>query len=163
MHAFRQNNPTPQIIPLDFNITTIAGKGTENFLSSSFSSLKSPSGLFSTRFGEIFIADDEDNRVRKIGSTGVIQTVAGNGLEGFSCDFGLATEATFNQPSGVAVTSNNEIYIADSFNYRVRKVDTFGIITTVVGTGDTPFNGDGLLGTETNIGKPYRINIHPLS
>ena len=87
--------------------------------------------------GNIYIADSYNNRIRKVNSiTGIITTVAGNGTEGYSGDGGLATNAELYYPFGVAVDSNGNIYIADSGNNRIRKVNsTTGIITTIAGNG----------------------------
>jgi uncharacterized protein (TIGR03437 family) len=92
--------------------------------------------------GNLYIADTLDNRIRKV-SNGVISTVAGNGTPGFSGDNGLATSAELNGPVGVAVDSAGNLYIADSGNYRVRKVSG-GVITTVAGSGGPgyPLVGD---------------------
>jgi trimeric autotransporter adhesin len=83
----------------------------------------------------IYIADSGNNRVRKVDSTGIITTVAGNGTSGYSGDGGLATSAELNDPSGVAVDKVGNLYIADTLNHRVRKVSG-GLITTVAGNGN---------------------------
>ena len=72
-----------------------------------------------------------------------IQTIAGNGTQGFSGDFGLATDATLAFPMGVAKDQAGNVLIADQHNHRVRKVSPTGIITTVAGTGTAGFSGDG--------------------
>ena len=87
--------------------------------------------------GNLYIADTGNNRIRKV-SNGVITTVAGNGAQGFSGDNGPATSAQLNDPSGVAVDSAGNLYIADSDNNRIREVSN-GVITTVAGsTGTIP-------------------------
>jgi len=99
------------------------------------------SGLAVNAAGDIFIADQNDHRVRKV-SQGVISTVAGTGAAGFSGDGGLAANAQLNSPMGLAVDPQGDLYIADYQNNRVRRVSR-GIITTVVGNGATGSGGDG--------------------
>lgn len=93
--------------------------------------------------GNMFIADTGNNRIRKVTSSGTISTVAGNGVPGFSGDGGAATSAALNGPRGIAVDSAGNLYIADTGNSRVRKVNTSGVISTVAGTGVAGFGGDG--------------------
>ena len=93
--------------------------------------------------GNIFIPDYLNNRIRKVDTSGIITTVAGNGNQGFSGDGGPAVDASFYLPQTVAVDSEGNIFIADGPNRRIRKVDTSGIITTVVGNGNQGFSGDG--------------------
>ena len=83
---------------------------------------------------------------------GMIQTVAGNGIAGFSGDGGAATAASFNAPNILAVDANNNIYIGDGLNYRVRKLTTDGMITTIAGNGVRGRSGDGGLATDASLG-----------
>ncbi|MEI8279718.1 MAG: T9SS type A sorting domain-containing protein [Bacteroidota bacterium] len=94
--------------------------------------------------GNIFIADRNNNRIRKItASTGIITTVAGTGVAGYSGDGGLAINAQLNSPQIITVDAWNNIYIVDSNNLRIRKVDgNTGIISTFAGTGIAGFSGD---------------------
>ena len=92
--------------------------------------------------GNVYIADTSNRRVRKVSPSGTITTFAGSGGGGLG-DGGLATSAYLSYPKGLAVDDQGNLYIADWSNYRVRKVDTGGTITTVVGTGNGGFNGDG--------------------
>lgn len=99
-----------------------------------------PAGIALDGAGALYIADAANSRVRKV-SNGIITTIAGNGLSGFSGDGGPATSATLSAPVAVAVDASGNVYIADQNNSRVRKVAK-GIITTVAGSG-TPFlSGD---------------------
>ena len=94
--------------------------------------------------GNLFIADQYHHRIRKVDSaTGIISTVAGAGTAGLSGDGGPATAAELSYPSGIAVDGAGNLFIADSFNERIRKVDTAGIISTVAGSGPTAFQGGG--------------------
>ncbi|MGD0094163.1 MAG: PKD domain-containing protein, partial [Planctomycetota bacterium] len=93
--------------------------------------------------GNLFIADQGNNRIRKVDTNGVITTVAGNGTSGFSGDGGPATSATLNGPGGLAVDSAGNLYIGEFYNERIRKVDPTGAISTFAGTGVLGFSGDG--------------------
>jgi sugar lactone lactonase YvrE len=93
--------------------------------------------------GNVYIASPGDNRIFKADTNGIITTVAGTGAQGYGGDYGLATEAALNQPNGVRVDAQGNLYIADTFNQRVRKVDaTTGVITTVAGNGVQGYSGD---------------------
>jgi trimeric autotransporter adhesin len=94
--------------------------------------------------GSLFIADMRDERIRRVdGTTGIITTVAGDGTRGFSGDGGPATSAKLNSPSGVSVDKDGNVFIADQFNGRIRRVDrATGIITTVAGGGTQASGGD---------------------
>ena len=101
--------------------------------------------------GNVYIADTDNNRVRKIVG-GKITTIAGTGAEGFSGDGGAAISAQLESPSGVAIDSAGNIYIYDAGNLRIRKVDANGIITTVAGNGQSGSTADGGLATGAMLG-----------
>ena len=100
-------------------------------------------GIAADTRGNVYIADTGNNRIRKVSADGIISTVAGNGTTGFSGDSGPATGAALNSPQAVAVDVGGNLYIADGKNRRVRRVDASGKISTVAGTGDNGFSGDG--------------------
>ena len=85
--------------------------------------------------GDLYIADTGNHRIRKVdATTGIITTVAGNGTKGLSGDGGLATQAKLNEPFNIALDTNNDIYISDTRNHRIRKVDAATkIIRTIPG------------------------------
>ena len=105
-----------------------------------------PRGLALDNANNLYIADSYDFRIRKVDATGLITTVAGNGVQGYSGDSGNAVNAKLNFAEGVAFDSGGNLYIADQFNDRVRKVDANGIITTVAGTGSQCFPTTGVCG-----------------
>jgi uncharacterized protein (TIGR03437 family) len=116
----------------------------------------------------LYIADTFNGRVRKVTApgailtpAGTISTFAGNGSFGYSGDGGPATSAELSQPSGVAVDSNGNVYIADYGNYTVRKVDTTGKISTIAGTGTPGYSGDGGPANKAALASPYAIAIDP--
>lgn len=119
-----------------------------------------PGGVTVDSAGNLYIADAGNNRIRKVNSAGVITTVAGNGVKGFSGDGGPATGASlnlFNAHCGLAVDSAGNLYIPDVANHRVRKVDASGIITTVAGDGIAGFSGDGSPATSAGLNNPSDI------
>jgi uncharacterized protein (TIGR03437 family) len=128
-------------------IRTIAGNGIQGFSGdggpATAAQLSQPYRVAVDGAGNLYIADYGNNRIRKVNTSGIISTVAGNGAVGFSGDGGLATSATLNGPLGVAVDSMGNIYLSDTSNQRVRKVSPSGIITTVAGKGTLGFSGDG--------------------
>ena len=94
-----------------------------------------PAGLAVDLAGNVYIADTYNNRIRKVTPGGIITTFAGNGQEGRGGDGGLATAAQLKQPQRIAVDLAGNLYIVETLNSRVRKVDIHGIITTVAGGG----------------------------
>jgi sugar lactone lactonase YvrE len=143
-------------------ITTYAGGATTGFGGDEGPAVSArlffPQGLAFDAEDNLYIADTTNHRIRKvIRSTGVIVTVAGTGTAGFSGDDGPAIRATLSSPRGVAVDRDGNVYIADSSNNRIRKVDTSGIITTIVGTGVVGFSPDGTAAAETRINTPIGI------
>ena len=109
--------------------------------------------------GNVYVAQTWKHRVRKIDVSGIITTIAGTGQGAYGGDGGLATEAQVNRPSGVAVDANGNLYIADTGNQRVRKIDVSGIITTIAGTGQGAYGGDGSLATEAHIRDPFDVGV----
>lgn len=93
--------------------------------------------------GNLYVADTLNNRVRRVDASGTITTVAGTGTADFGGDGGPGTSAALQRPHGVAVDGVGNIYIADTSNNRVRRVDPSGTITTVAGTGTAGYSGDG--------------------
>lgn len=101
--------------------------------------------------GNIYFAELNNHRVRKIDTNGIVTTVAGTGVAGNQGDGGLAINARLNTPRDVAVDDAGNIYIAEWYSYRVRKVDSNGIITTVAGNGTQGYSGDGGLATDAQL------------
>ena len=93
--------------------------------------------------------------------SGIIETVAGGGRKGVVGDGGPATEADLKWPRGVAVDAEGNLYIADAGFARVRKVDPAGIITTVAGTGEKRFSGDGGPATDATLNQPLAVTLGP--
>lgn len=121
------------------------------------------SGIAVTSSGDLVFADTANHRVRRVvAATGVIETVAGNGISGSAGDGGAATSANLNGPRGVGVDAAGNLFIADTGNNRVRRVDfSTGRITTVAGTGVAGFSGDGGVGTGANLNGPRDVSVGP--
>ncbi len=147
-------------------ISTVAGNGTHAFSGdgrpATSASLSWPYGVFVDRSGVIYIADTWNCRIRKVDTSGIISTVAGNGTAGFSGDGGPATSASLNFPHSVFVDGSGNIYVADIRNNRIRKVDTSGIISTVAGNGTEAFSGDGGPATSAGLNFPYDVFVDEL-
>lgn len=104
--------------------------------------LSRPSGVAADSLGNVYLADRDHHRIRRVALNGTIATVAGSGTAGYSGDGGPATEALLNAPSAVSIDASGNLYIADAGNNRVRKVTLDGTITTIAGRGDAGFSGD---------------------
>ena len=121
--------------------------------------LAAPSGAAVDSAGNLYIVDSSNHRIRKVDSTGTITTVAGTGESGFSGDGGPATQARLAAPSGAAVDSAGNLYIVDSSNHRIRKVDSTGTITTFAGTGEVGFSGDGGPAIQAQLDTPGGVAV----
>ncbi len=109
--------------------------------------------------GNLYIADGSNHRIRKVTPDGIISTVAGNGHPGFSGDGGPADNAMLYFPNGVTVDSSGNLYIADSHNYRIRRVAYDGTINTVAGAGQPGFSGDGGLAVQATLNQPRKVAV----
>jgi sugar lactone lactonase YvrE len=144
-------------------ISTVAGNGTSGFSGdggpANSAQLYNPSGVAVDTAGNLFIADQGNNCVRKVTPGGVISTVAGNGAWGFSGDGGPANSAQLYGPAGVAVDTAGNLFIADSGNQRIRKVTLGGVISTVAGNGTEGFSGDGGTATSAQLHNPSGVTV----
>ena len=144
-------------------ITTVAGNGSPGYSGdgglATSASLNYPWGVAVDATGNLFVADYNNNRLRKVSATGVITTVAGNGTPGYSGDGGLATSASLNYPESVAVDAAGNLFIADYYNNRLRKVSSNGTITTAAGNGSPGYSGDGGAATNANLNTPWGVAV----
>jgi serine/threonine protein kinase, bacterial len=143
-------------------ITTIAGTGTAGFSGdggpATQAQLNLPSGIALDGKGNIFISDRSNNRIRVIDSSGKIRTYAGSGNDGFRGDNGPALRASIDRPFGIALDRKGNLYIADRRN---SAVDSQGMISTVVGTGQQDYNGDSEVARDTNLHLPFGVALNP--
>ena len=145
-------------------ITTIAGNSIAAYSGDGgpaiVAEMFNPSGVSIDSSGNVYIADNINNRIRKVNNAGLISTLAGNGIAAYGGDGGLAVAAELSSTSCVVVDSHGNVYISDQGNNRIRKVDTAGIITTVVGNGISGYTGDGGQATAAEISDNlWSINI----
>ncbi|MBC7554864.1 MAG: hypothetical protein H7257_12905, partial [Taibaiella sp.] len=144
-------------------ITTVAGSGTVGFSGDGGQATNAafayPTGAVTDGIGNLYIADQSNNRIRKVDASGVVTTIAGTGSAGFSGDGGPATAATMNQPYSMAVDGSGNVYIGDRNNSRIRKVTTSGVITTVAGNGGYGYSGDGGAATAATLNSPEGVVV----
>ena len=144
-------------------ITTVAGGGNPgDGGQATAAELHGPAGVAMDSAGDLFIADSGNQRIREVNhATGVITTVAGNGIAGYSGDNGPATAAELFEPTSVAVDSAGDLFIADSGNYRIREVDlSTGIITTIAGNGSYTYSGDNGPATAAALNYPEGVALN---
>ncbi len=114
-------------------------------------------GLVFDRAGNLYVADTSNSRVRKVSPDGIIRTIAGTGVYGYSGDGGPASQAQLKVPRGLALDAKGNLYISDPLDHRIRKVDANGIITTYAGTGKPGFQGDGKAAVASQLQSPYDL------
>src|SRR5262245_50599780 len=105
--------------------------------------LDRPFGVDADRDGNLWFVDYETHCVRTIDAKGVVRTVAGTGKAGAAGDGGPASKATLNHPHNLVIAVDGSVYVSDTSNFKVRKIDRSGVITTVAGSGKKGFSGDG--------------------
>jgi len=145
-------------------LTRVAGNGTSGSSGdggpATSAQLNKPEGVCVDGWGNIYIGDTENHRIRKVSLSGNISTVAGTGSGGYDGDGGLAINAKLKKPNGVFVDSSGSIFIADTDNHCIRKVDgVTGNITTVAGTGSSGKTGDGGPATNAKLNKPRGVFV----
>lgn len=162
--AAQLNNPTAVAIDsngaiyvADFNnhrirkiaggtISTYAGTGVGDYsgdgAAATAANLKQPASLVFDSTGTLIFSDYGNRRIRKIHNDGTISLVAGNGTAGYLGDGGMATSASFNGPGAVGISDQGEIYVGDTFNHRIRKISTDGVISLFAGNGSAGYSGD---------------------
>jgi sugar lactone lactonase YvrE len=144
-------------------ITTVAGNGTGGYSGdggpATAAEINTPYGVAGDATGNLYIADANGHRIREVNTNGIITTIAGTGTYGFSGDGGPATAAKINTPEGIAVDVAGNVYIADSWNARIRKINTSGIISTIAGNGIVDTSGDGGQATAAHLVFPEGLTI----
>ncbi|MGA2897848.1 MAG: Ig-like domain repeat protein [Acidobacteriaceae bacterium] len=146
-------------------ITTVAGNGVQGFSGdngpATAAELDSPAGLALDAAGDLYIADSHNHRIREVAAaTGIVATIAGTGVAGFSGDGGMATAARLDLPTALALDAFGNLYVADSGNHRVRRIAAAtGAITTVAGNGIEAFAGDNGPATSASIDSPNGLAL----
>jgi sugar lactone lactonase YvrE len=166
--ADARNHQVRKIDGITGLVSTIAGTGVAGFSGdggpATAAKLSSPADVAVDGLGNVYIADDSNRRVRRVDNRGYIATVAGNGAFGYGGDGGNALQATFSSPIGIDIDSSGNLYVADRYNYRIRRVSTQGTITTVAGNGTyNPLgpSGDGSQATQAQVGVPTDVVVAP--
>ncbi len=162
-NLYISNNGDSRVNKVDFStgvVTTIAGTRETGYSgdggAAKIAQLANPTGLVLDSKGNLYIADSGNERIRKVNlSTGIITTVAGTGERGFTKDGVLAKYAELANPIGLAVDKQDNLFFVDRGNNKVRKIDaSTGIISTIAGTGEAGFSGDGELATNAKLANP---------
>src|SRR2546425_878237 len=160
------NNRIRQVAADTGIITTVAGTEIAGFSGdggpATSAQLSTPTGIAVDAAGNLLIADANNDRIRRVAAdTGIISTVAGSGVAGFSGDDGRATDAELNFPYYVALDAGNNVFIADQGNFRIRRVASgTGTISTVAGTGHAGFSGDSGPATSAQLSVPYGVAVN---
>ena len=146
-------------------ITTVAGTGVAGYngdnIQGTSARLSSPYRVAMDPAGNLYIADPGNNRIRKLAPNGIITTVAGNGNSNFNGDGGPATNASLSYAEDAVIDIYGNMFIADSGNSVVRKVDLNGVITTIAGTGKESYTGDGGPATQATMNNPVSLAVDP--
>ena len=150
-------------------ITTYAGSGPVGSMNGSYSgdsgiatnaTFNAPFGLCFDSAWNLLISDSHNNRIRKVNAiTHIVNTIAGNGITGFSGDNGLASNAEFYQPSGICFDNYGNLIIGDAENSRVRMISTTDTITTIAGNGSNVYNGDSILAVSAGLFRAYNVAV----
>lgn len=157
------NNMVVREVDTAGTIKTVAGTIPDNspptqFVGDGGSATKAhlsfPVSIALDRQGNLYIADDFNQRIRKVDASGTITTIAGTGERGYAGDNGYASSAKLSYPSGVAVDDFGNIYIADFGNFRIREFTAGGLIRTIVGNGTSGFSGDSSAAINAQIQSP---------
>jgi sugar lactone lactonase YvrE len=156
-----RNNRIRKVTPGGI-ISTVAGNGTAGYngdnIAATSAKLNYPTSVVMDGAGNLYIADFDNSRIRKVTPGGTITTVAGNGTQGYNGDNIAATSAELS-PYGLAMDGAGNLYIADGYNNRVRKVTPGGAITTVAGNGTAGYNGDNIAATSAELSDPRGITV----
>ncbi|HSJ94788.1 MAG TPA: protein kinase [Gaiellaceae bacterium] len=145
-------------------ITTLAGTGVAGILGPGVQTVSDrlcarPQSPAFDGAGRLYLTCEPANRIIRLEPDGSFTTVAGSGEPGYAGDGGPATAARLNHPTGVAVDGDGNVYVADSLNHRIRRIDPAGTITTVAGTGRPRFSGDGWRATGVDIWSPSDVDV----
>ena len=163
IYIARRDNNVISRVDTKGNMTQFAGTGESGYDGdggkATDAKLKLPAGLTFDKRGNLYIADRNNHRVRKVDTRGIITTVAGNGTAGFSGDGGKATKAMLKHPSGIAVDDKGNIFISDRSNDRIRVVNSKGIISTYAGNGIDGAKGDSGPATKGQLSKPFGLAL----
>jgi sugar lactone lactonase YvrE len=160
-----RNNQVRRVNGTTSLITTVAGSGASGFAGDGGNALAArlngPRGVTSDANGNVWIADTGNHRVRKVNTSGMITTIAGNGSASYGGDNGQATSASLDHPYAVDLDTSGNVYIADRFNNRIRRVTPQGTISTIAGNGTAASTGNGGAATLASVASPTDLAVAP--
>lgn len=163
VYIARRDNNIISRIDLNGNMTTYVGTGSSGYSGdggkATEARLNVPAGLAFDKSGNLYIADRNNHRIRKVDTRGTITTIAGTGTAGFSGDGGSATQAQINLPSGIAIDGKGNIFFSDRSNNRIRVINSQGKIRTYAGSGKIGFRGDNGPALKASIDRPFGIAL----
>ncbi len=145
-----------QAIPINAQtVSTLAGRGFFADGMGAAAQFRSPTSVAVDGVGNVYVADQDNHRIRKVTSSGVVSTIAGNGYSGYAD--GMGSAAQFYSPTGIAVDSEGNVYVADQGNHRIRKITPLGIVSTLAGSGK-PSYSDGV-GIAAQFNAPFGVAV----
>ena len=153
---------------LNFEVRRVDASGTMSSVAGSNEPCDSPGGecrlsrdrgIAVAEAGSVYIANIDNHYVRRVDASGTVSVIAGTREPGYGGDGGPAVEAQLNYPAAVAVDKAGNVYLADTGNHRIRRVDTSGIITTIAGTGEPGYGGDGGPAAEARLASPIALAV----
>ena len=161
--GWRPGPPVDTVVSSAYMIHTVAGPGDE----ADGSGLKRLNGVAVDPDGDLFFVDSAGNRILRIDANGEVRPSVGTGEEGFDGDGGPSYAARLSRPTGIAFDAWGYLYVADSGNHRIRRVDPDGVIKTIAGSGPTgagngSFEGDGAIATLARLDSPSSVHIDSL-
>ena len=163
LYVSDQHNSQVRRVRADGTIEAFAGTTAADFSGDGGPAVRAaldwPTGLALDAAGNVYVTDQFNNRIRRVARDGTITTFAGDGRGTFGGDGGPAARASLNHPADVAVDAAGNVYIADQFNHRIRRVSPDGIITTVAGTGAAGFSGDDGPATQAALNRPSGVTV----
>jgi sugar lactone lactonase YvrE len=165
-NLFISDIETHRVLKLDRQgvLRCVAGTGAGGFSGDGFPGVKArlnaPHDLALDAGGNLLIADTYNHRIRRLDRQGVITTIAGNGSGKYAGDNGSAAKASLNNPQGIAVGGDGSLYIADTYNHVVRRVDPQGVMTTFAGT-EAGLAGDGVPANRAQLSLPMAVAVSP--
>lgn len=163
MYIADYNNNVIRKVNIGGIISTFAGTGTAGSTGdggpATAATLNGPWGLAMDAAGNLYVSDYNNYKIRKITPGGVISTYAGTGTAGSAGDGGPATAAEIYRAVGICMDASNNLYIADSWNHKIRKVSAAGTMSTVAGNGTSGYSGDGAAATAAKLNYPYDVVV----
>ncbi len=161
--ADNENDRVREVTAADLNINTLAGSSNTGYAgdgsAANIAGLYHPSAVTLDPSGNLVFSDTGTNRIRRVLPNGIIWTIVGDGTANYKGDGGLAIEAEIDAPLGLRYDSAGNLYFADSMNNVIRKVDTNGVITTVVGNNTAGYSGDRGPATQASLFRPFDVTV----